>query len=307
MNSKIIKDNTELLKLFKDYSFKKKSSLEEREDMDIVITSEEKNTLAKKIRKMEGKCFLNSQKGDAKFIIPLKESPFFRIIHLNVKNSAKRSLLLKIFSFLSYWKGSTTIVVVGVDGSGKTTMIKEMNSILSSFFNTSLQYFGWKDFVIPLFKNTSKKSREKENSKKDSVSGEKVGWLHMFVFYFEMLCRYILRVSAKKILGRVILIDRYFYDKLIHLDKKSFKFRFFYALTPKPDVCILLVADPKLLYSRKNELHISKIMRNQNLYLSNKDFFNLVVVKNSGGISKTVEKIIKEIRALLIKRKRVIE
>jgi len=303
MNSEIIKNNKELLKILEDYSLKSQSSLDEGKDLDLLISPEEKVKVASLLKNYGGKCFLEN-KSEIKFILPLKNKPYFRIVHLNMGEYKKRRRIFRmLFSFFNYWRASSTIVFLGADGSGKSTLAKKTADILSSFFNVNLQYFGWNKFFIPIFWITRKRSAKvKTNNRK-----EKLSWFYLSVYYLELLLRYFFNILPKKILGRTIIIDRYFYDKLVHLKSNSFKFRFFNMITPKPDFIILLVDDPRRIYNRKKEISISEIERIQDLYLRKKDLLNFIVVKNEKGIDNTLGKIITIIRSELIKRKRVLE
>ena len=125
-------------------------------------------------------------------------------------------------------------------------------------------------------------------------------------YYFELLLRYFFSILPKKILGRTIIIDRYFYDKLVHLKSNSLKFKFFNMITPRPDFTILLVNDPVRIHRRKKERTVFEIKRIQDLYLRNRGLLNLIVVKNDKIIDSTLNKIITIIRPELIKRKRVL-
>lgn len=303
MNLKIIKNNKELLNIFKNYELKSNSSLEERKDLDVIAELKDKLKIKKMLKHRGGRCFLNYKKGDMKIILPIEKEPYFRIVHINIKNGKNSNILNKVINLVNYWKGSSTIVFLGVDGSGKTTIAKKIFKTLSPFFRVHLRYFGWNQFFIPIFNITKRISKKN----KPKISKEKVSWFYLLVFYFELLIRYYLNILPKKILGRTIIIDRYFYDKLVHLKASSFKFKFFNTITPKPDLSILLIDHPERIHKRKKEREISEIKILQKLYLNKIHTFNIIIIKNDKTIPHAIKRVIYAIRKMLINKKRVLE
>jgi thymidylate kinase len=127
------------------------------------------------------------------------------------------------------------IAVVGPDGCGKTSVAKELTARLKVAFNAEYRYMGWQNHtgftkaVYKVYKPHKPKKR-------------------LFPYYVEMMTRYASAWLKKRFLGRIIIMDRYFYDEL----KPS-------SLIPTPDYLFLLEASPDIIIKRKDELNKIKI------------------------------------------------
>ena len=77
MDLKIIKDNKELLNVLKNYKLKGKSSLEGKNDLDIISPLKNKLNIKKILIDRGGHCFLDYKCGDMKIILPLEKKTLF--------------------------------------------------------------------------------------------------------------------------------------------------------------------------------------------------------------------------------------
>lgn len=311
MPKKIIKNNQELSEILKAFQKKSDTSMMWDKDYDIITNNQESQKILKILTSFQCNCFYRD-KFNIKFILPLKEWPYFKIVHISILGEKKRkNIFHKILNILTYWKASSIIVFLGVDGSGKSTITRKLDDLLSPFFSTYLDYFGWDKFVIPLFIATKRRSEKHISKSKNhygkTVYKEKLGWFHLTIYYIELLLRYFTRIFPKKIIGRTIIIDRYFYDKLVFLDTTSFKFRFFKSITPTPSFTFLLTANPKIIYKRKDEKDTTMLKHSQESFKAKKNLLDFHVINNQQDIDKTIKKIIIALQEDLIKNKRVIE
>lgn len=188
------------------------------------------------------------------------------------------------------------IVFFGIDGSGKTTLIKEISKELSKKgFETSYFYMGLgSEFNFPFIKQIMKiSSWIKGRNKKSDKELRKYNYRQRSVFwvlgqYLELWLRYLKakRVSKKKI----VIFDRFFYDGLVLASPLAYKiFRHF---TPSPELSFLIQAPAKVINKRKNEADIEDIKK---YYLhANKLFedFPIIRVDNSQNIKKVKKELL---------------
>jgi thymidylate kinase len=177
------------------------------------------------------------------------------------------------------WKRGVFAVLVGLDGSGKTTVARKLCGLAAMRERfTEVRYFHWlpslskpTEFPLPDPKPVPRKPKLQPNLWRSAISIQRLFknivlsnlayWLH-FGWRF--------RRSA------LLLTDRYYYNYF--LDPASVRYygpdsvlnwarRFF----PKPDVVIVFQTSPEILRSRKQELSEEEILR-QNQLLRALDF-----------------------------------
>lgn len=180
------------------------------------------------------------------------------------------------------------IVLLGPDGVGKTTVAKELVKRLSCAFNASYAYFGWKDFT-PLMRAAyvikpsgfSRSGKGKTNHKR----------IKALVYYAEMWMRFVPLWFKSRFLGRIYVLDRYFYDK-----GKRF--------IPRPDYLFILTAEPKTILKRKKELTLKRI---KEIYQEYKTLPKATPINAEGSMKKTTTIITDSIAKELINKKIVLE
>jgi thymidylate kinase len=93
--------------------------------------------------------------------------------------------------------------------------------------------------------------------------------LYLFADYW---LGYVIGVRAAAIRTRLVIFDRYFYDILV--DPKRVLYggpkwlpRILARFLPKPDLVLLLNAEPEVLWSRKQEVDYEEVARQQIEYL----------------------------------------
>lgn len=173
------------------------------------------------------------------------------------------------------------IAIVGPDGSGKTIVAEEVVKRLKVAFNASYRYMGWRNHSLMI--NAAYLIHKPR-------SGDK-SWKKL-PYYAEMMARYVTAWFKKKLLGRIIIMDRYFYDKL----KPGF-------LIPKPDKLFLLSANPQNILARKNELSEEKI---REIYESYNDIPKIIIDANK-DVNYATNQIIENLAEELINSKVVLE
>ncbi len=182
------------------------------------------------------------------------------------------------------------VAVIGVDGTGKTSLLK---NIAEKYNNTSYTaYMG--------FKNVNNPSALKimENKKLEWIPGIE-GIKYYFGFYFEMRSRIKKAINSKK---KLVVYDRYPWEGYDNADsgyRKLFAYIFFELLMPSPDIIIYLHCPIDVSLSRKNDiLNVEEFSnmkkRLDNIYMSMKSVCSIdTSLSNSGAVfDKTIKYII---------------
>mgnify|MGYP004459834485 CR=1 FL=1 len=181
------------------------------------------------------------------------------------------------FSAIVYPTGKL-VVIIGPDGSGKTTVIDGVKSDLKllfpqiSTYHTRLQIFpelrsglGLSD----LKKRNNKDEEGKANTKKEGNSTEqeqsrisKIVSIVVLIYYtLEFVVgRPLIRNQKRE--GFLIIFDRYYYDFFSQPYTRNLIWnyrKFLCKLVPTPDYIFHLYADGKTVFERKGELNIEEI------------------------------------------------
>jgi len=194
------------------------------------------------------------------------------------------------------------IVFFGIDGTGKTSLIKSLQDKFSEKGESSkVVYMGVaRERKIPLLgpmmdiyskiRWCGKSKKTTYSMRRDAYRERNFFWL--LVYYMELLARYISfkRISKTK----YILCDRYFYDGLVFAEGKNFKL--FRRLIPKPDICFLLSVPPEVIMKRKNEAESKDILRFYKKADLIAKYFDIKRIDNTKKIEKVVEEIYRYIQ-----------
>lgn len=177
-------------------------------------------------------------------------------------------------------RGGLFLVLLGPDGSGKTTLAKEMDKRLSPLFSSSEYYHGRfhlfpqlggiKRLLVP----SSKKKIQKElvqSSETDMIQRETLSVTRacINIIYYGteyMVSRIPVWFKLRK--NKLIVCDRYFYDYLLHpeyIQAPKWLIMLFTKLVPQPDLVLLIKCDAEVIFTRKKELPLEEIERQQQL------------------------------------------
>jgi hypothetical protein len=76
------------------------------------------------------------------------------------------------------------------------------------------------------------------------------------------------RAFVEKVMRRVLIVDRYFYDRVVDVtDRPSgFWMPLLARMAPTPDLPILLVIDPEEAYARKGEYSVPYLQQRATVY-----------------------------------------
>jgi len=176
-------------------------------------------------------------------------------------------------------KRGAFVVLVGLDGSGKTTVAREIccQAAASERFHR-IRYFHWRPAVfgpaalpLPEFRNVPRKPRLTSNPVRSLLSIARL----LKNLVLSNVAHWV-RVAPMLRRGGLVLVDRYYYN--YYLDPVSVRYYgpswlldrlcpFF----PRPDLVVALRAPAEVLLSRKQELSAEEISR-QNALLNRVPF-----------------------------------
>jgi thymidylate kinase len=158
------------------------------------------------------------------------------------------------------------MTISGVDGAGKSTILKSVAHELESTYRKDLVLLRHRPRALPIlssFKHGSVEKAEKIAGETIPRKGKNKGVLSSILRFAYYYLDYLIGqgyVYAKYVLrGKIVLYDRYYFDFIVdakrsnvHLNPKIA--RTLYALIYKPKLNIMLWNDPEVVYQRKQEL-----------------------------------------------------
>ena len=168
------------------------------------------------------------------------------------------------------------IALLGVDGAGKSTIIKNLSNE-----NIKVIYMGFRDFKFQKF-------IDKLNKNKITL------FFQHFIVYIENLFRYKKALQYEKE-GFNVVFDRYpLVDYQVASKGSYFFYKLFYKhFFPKPDKLVLIVGDEEEIYQRKPELTKEEIKDIQNK-LKELNIFDKIIVNKTGKLGETLKVLKKE-------------
>jgi thymidylate kinase len=187
----------------------------------------------------------------------------------------------------------------GIDGAGKSTQIHALQSWLEKAGLRVSAFAMWDDVVVG--------ARFRENASRCAFGGDQgVGtpenplrrrdknmtwWpltlVRCFLYFADCVSLYL---TAKRLQNKaqydVAIFDRYIYDELANLPVNN-KFvqvfmRFLLRVAPRPDVALLVDAEPEAARARKPEYPVEFLRRNRQAYLALTELAADIVVVHSG-------------------------
>lgn len=244
----------------------------------------------------------------------------FVINYLEESNTKVHGLVRKSINKLKYYFTETRllnqndgllIVLIGPDGSGKTTTSNAIKDHIVKTFFSGMEYFHFRFGIIPELNNLLSVFSKKKKTKAEVDVGEapvqtsspSYGRKLIYTIYYLLdffLGNFRMRIHRYR--NKLVLFDRYYFDYFIHNDYKRIPqvLKYVYrALAPKPDLLVYLKADAEAIYERKPELSIQEISEQQaaiELLMKQQGFYNAsVTVNTDGGVETVVESIRKVI------------
>ena len=204
------------------------------------------------------------------------------------------------------------IVLLGVDGAGKTTIAEDLKARYITAFRKIDHYHSrvrvLKD-ISQLKKDATPIDASNPHGKKQKAG--KFTSVAKFSYYFLDFLIGNVKITVAKIKSTLVLVERYYYDYSIdkvryNLNLSDKFLSFFGHFVLKPDVIFILTGDSKKLLDRKHEITIDEIDEQKKKL--NERFINnpkaVFIDTTEGTVDECVNKMLKECNAIMRKRRK---
>lgn len=176
------------------------------------------------------------------------------------------------------------ITFSGVDGAGKTTILREFTGILETKYNKKVKELRHRPSLLPILSAIKHGSKQAELNTLDVLprSGTNKSRTSSYIRFFYYLMDYVVgqwiiyfKYTRR---GFIVIYDRYYFDFIndpqrTNINLNSNFIKFFYCLVFKPKLNIFLYAPPEIILGRKQEMDEKSIISLTDKYL--KLFSNL--------------------------------
>jgi thymidylate kinase len=200
----------------------------------------------------------------------------------------------------------------GIDGAGKTTQIEALCRFLNERGLRWRLYTFWDDVAafsrirekcsFHLFKGDKGiGSPDRPIKRRDkNVTTWPVVLFRLAIYVADAFSARRTFREATSETADVVIFDRYIYDEWANLPHQSWAvstyIRFLLHLVPKPDIAILLDADPMAAHCRKPEYPLEFVRKNREAYVSVARAVGMTVVP-AGSVEDTTEFVTKALWA----------
>jgi len=166
---------------------------------------------------------------------------------------------------------SLTITLSGVDGVGKTTVIRELTEQIRVHLRKDVVLLRHRPGILPILSSLKygsvRKAEEAASVTKPGTGNNHNRFSSMmrFGYYFaDYLLGQLIVFLKYKLRGKIVVYDRYYFDFINHPERSNIRLpkwfsKGLYRFIAKPDLNILLVADSAEILERKQELDAATI------------------------------------------------
>ncbi len=183
--------------------------------------------------------------------------------------------LYQRFDFVQLWRRTGTfLVVMGIDGSGKTTLAREIiRQHNEGGLFACYRYFGLKTTLVQRLRRLLKpREDERERyagqkgiadhlSRKSSLAANLLNLMLSMVYMAEYFVRSVMAMQSVRRYNDLVVMDRTWLDKLATPHRWGDKL--LYYVLPKPDIVVALSGDLKVFHERTHEFEIPVLKRMQ--------------------------------------------
>jgi thymidylate kinase len=163
------------------------------------------------------------------------------------------------------------ITFSGVDGAGKTTILREFTELLQNKYKKKVIEIRHRPSILPILSaiKYGKSVAEKKTMEVLPRTGANKSKVSSYVRFFYYLIDYVVgqwfvyfKYTRK---DKIIIYDRYYFDfindaKRANIDLESGFTSFFYKFIFEPELNVFLYASPDVILSRKQELDKESIV-----------------------------------------------
>jgi thymidylate kinase len=175
------------------------------------------------------------------------------------------------------------IVVLGLDGTGKSTLIQQILQIFERTFRRS-RTFHWRPSL--LWRRASRGDTTQPHSRAPHSAMLSVALL--FIYFADYWVGYCFAIRPLLARSGLVIFDRYFDD--VAIDPLRYRYggplwlaRALARLVPLPDVVLVLDAPENVVRSRKQEVAPDEVQRQRRLYLEYGNVTARARVIDAGG------------------------
>jgi len=200
-------------------------------------------------------------------------------------------------------------VVLGPDGAGKGTLIRNFISKYSFKFNKIYTYH-WRPGILPPlrrifrrkpFENNRINGPHVKNLNEINKIQSFIRWIYYTLDFF---LGYIFKIYPQKIKGGLIFIERYYFDFLVDQLRYGFYlpesfYNFILRFIPTPDITFYLDNEPQEFYKRKKELPIEELKRQISKW---REYISLLPNPYIIITNKSVDEVTEEVAKIIIKK-----
>ncbi len=184
------------------------------------------------------------------------------------------------------------VVLLGPDGSGKSTILEHIEKSLAPAFRRTRRYH------LRPFWGRRKVTRAPEmNPHGKPVRGLLTSMIKLGVWWIDFTIGYFASVFPCLVRSTLVLFDRYYFD--LPIDPKRYRYggplwlaKLCGKLIPRPDLVILLDVPAEELFLRKAEVAVEESHRQRQAY---HEFVGTLpnghIIDNSEGLEETIQKV----------------
>ena len=187
------------------------------------------------------------------------------------------------------------VTLSGLDGAGKSTLAEGLKAKLEEngtpavvfHMNKQIGLYAYVRNVRDAFLRTVRSPRAEPNCQQIGETGSsrqpgrakamlleirrRIIWnkeLRRWVDLGDLTTFHVYRLYVEKVRGKVLIMDRYFYDRITDIsDGRHWKYlRWFASITPVPDAAIFVDVSPEEAFARKGEYSVDSMTRRRAIY-----------------------------------------
>ena len=195
------------------------------------------------------------------------------------------------------------VAVLGLDGAGKSTLIKTVRPEIERLLHTETEHRHWRPGFLPRLSKLAGREEKHlgptRNPHNQPPSRPLPSLLRIMYYTLDYLLGFWISIYPALLRNpKIIFFDRYFYDYFIDparllVNVPDVILHFFTWLVPRPDLIIILAPYPEIYQERKPELTLEELMR-QAVRLKNiaKKLKNVVWIDTSSALHVSQEAIL---------------
>ena len=206
------------------------------------------------------------------------------------------------------------ICFIGIDGSGKTTLVRTLLKVMNSY-GIKAKYVRnrfepniTKPFMViakALFfnnKNISDCYNEYSYTKKKLFKNKSLSTIYQYFVLADYFIQFILKLQIPKMLDRNIICDRYVYDTIadiasdLNLSDRKIEnvLKYLLYFMPKPDLIFLIDVPEGIAYQRKQDIPSIDYLRDRRRIYLNIAMNDKIIVLDGSKDLKELEVLIQD-------------